>query len=102
VGRLHTLGFPLAWEALQAEDGRCVSLPAYQWQRERFWLKEQETRNDRRTRHSADEFRDTTRRSLVPPLGRCMRSATEPETYHWEFALDPSTLPLLSEHRVQE
>lgn len=101
AGRLHTLGFPLAWEALQAEDGRCVSLPAYQWQRERFWLKEQEMRNDRRPRHSADEFRDATRQSLVPPLGRCMASANEPETYHWEFELDPSTLPLLSEHRVQ-
>lgn len=102
AGRLHTLGFPLAWEALQAVDGRCVSLPAYQWQRERFWLKEQETRNDRRPRHVADEPHAATRQSLVPPLGRCMASAAEPGTYQWEFELDPSTLPLLAEHRVRE
>lgn len=103
AGRLHTLGFPLSWEALQGVGGRCVSLPAYQWQRERFWLKEQETRNDRRPRHVADEPHTAhDRRNLIPPLGRCMASAAEPGTYQWEFELDPSTSPLLAEHRVRE
>jgi myxalamid-type polyketide synthase MxaD len=94
AARLYTLGFPLKWEALQAKDGRCVSLPRYQWQRERFWIKEQETRNDRPSR-GVDEAQNS---SLV---GRCMASAVEPETYHWEFDLDAVRLPLLADHRVQ-
>lgn len=95
AARLYTLGFPLKWEALQAKDGRCVSLPRYQWQRERFWIKEQETRNDRRPSRGGDEAQNG---SLV---GRCMASAVEPETYHWEFDIDAVRLPLLSDHRVQ-
>lgn len=102
AGRLHTLGLTPAWEALQAERGRYVPLPGYQWQRERYWLKEQETRNDRQRHMSAVELNETTsRQSLSPLLGRCMASAVEPETYHWEFELDAVRLPYLADHRVQ-
>lgn len=94
AARLYTLGFPLKWKALQAKDGRCVSLPRYQWQRERYWLKEQETRNDRRPSRGGDELEGSL-------LGRCMASAVEPETYHWGFELDAIRLPLLLDHRVQ-
>ncbi|HKV37012.1 MAG TPA: type I polyketide synthase, partial [Pyrinomonadaceae bacterium] len=98
AARLYTLGFPLKWKALQAKDGRCVSLPRYQWQRERYWLKEQETRNDRRPSR-VDEVHATGLGSLV---GRCMASAIETETYHWEFDIDAVRLPLLLDHRVQD
>lgn len=95
AARLYTLGFPLKWEVLQANDARCVALPRYQWQRERFWLKEQETRNDRPL---ARGERLPQNGSLV---GRCIASAVEPETYHWEFDLDAVRLPFLLDHRVQ-
>lgn len=100
AARLYTLGFPLEWNALQAKDARCVSLPSYQWQRERYWLKEQETRNDRVPSRAGDEVNAASQnRSL---LGRCMSSAVEPETYHWEFDIDGVRLPLLMDHRVQD
>lgn len=96
--RLYTLGFPLKWKALQAKDGQCVSLPRYQWQRERYWLKEQETRNDRRPSRGDEHDTGTGLASLI---GRCMASAVEPETYQWEFDVDAVRLPLLLDHRVQ-
>ena len=37
AGTLHTLGLPLDWGRL-APAGRIVRLPAYPWQRERYWL----------------------------------------------------------------
>lgn len=98
AARLYTLGFPLKWEVLQAKDGRCVPLPRYQWQRERFWIKEQETRNDRRPSRGSNLDDASSNGSLV---GRCMASAVEPETYHWEFDLDAVRLPFLADHLVQ-
>lgn len=38
LGTLYTLGYKLDWSAIYAENVRCVSLPAYCWQRERLWL----------------------------------------------------------------
>lgn len=101
AARLYTLGFPLEWKVLQAKNGRCVPLPRYQWQRERFWLKEQETRNDRRPTRGGDEFHATRQQGLASLLGRCLASAIEPETYHWEFDIDAVKLPFLADHRVQ-
>lgn len=98
AARLYTLGFPLKWEVLQAKDGRCVPLPRYQWQRERFWIKEQETRNDRPSR-SGDELYSTSQNGSL--VGRCLASAVEPETYHWEFDLDAVRRPFLADHLVQ-
>ncbi|MGH2367259.1 MAG: thioesterase domain-containing protein, partial [Chloroflexota bacterium] len=37
-GQLYRLGCPISWPALYPTPSRCVSLPAYAWQRERFWL----------------------------------------------------------------
>ncbi|HEX8422992.1 MAG TPA: polyketide synthase dehydratase domain-containing protein, partial [Pyrinomonadaceae bacterium] len=100
AGRLYTRGLPLAWEALQAEDGRYVQLPSYQWQRTRYWLKEQETRNDRRRYQSVEESDATSRRGIGALLGRCIASAVEPETYHWEFEIDTARVPYLADHHV--
>jgi acyl transferase domain-containing protein/acyl-CoA synthetase (AMP-forming)/AMP-acid ligase II len=38
AGALHVLGRPLDHAALQPATGRRVQLPAYRWQRERYWL----------------------------------------------------------------
>ncbi|WP_406694053.1 amino acid adenylation domain-containing protein [Singulisphaera sp. Ch08] len=37
LGALYTAGFDVQWQAV-APAGRCVPLPTYPWQRERFWL----------------------------------------------------------------
>lgn len=40
LGHLHVLGYPVAWREL-CPGGRPIPLPAYPWQRERFWLSSQ-------------------------------------------------------------
>lgn len=40
-GRLYTMGFPLDWARLFPVPGKVVSLPAYPWQRQRFWMEKQ-------------------------------------------------------------
>jgi acyl transferase domain-containing protein len=38
AGALYALGHPLRWERLPPLQGRCVPLPSYPWQRQRFWI----------------------------------------------------------------
>ncbi|MDI3284906.1 type I polyketide synthase [Polyangium sp. 15x6] len=38
LGRLHVEGVEIDWKRLYPAGGRVVSLPAYPWQRERFWI----------------------------------------------------------------
>lgn len=37
LGTLYTLGYPIDWAGLHPNGGHCVTLPAYPWQRERYW-----------------------------------------------------------------
>ncbi len=37
-GTLYTQGYPIDWSRLYPSGGRCVSLPSYPWQRERYWF----------------------------------------------------------------
>jgi myxalamid-type polyketide synthase MxaE and MxaD len=102
LGRLYTLGCPVAWEQVQAKNGRCVSLPTYQWQRERYWLKEQETRNEAgRLRRKSKQPDSQSTKSAHPLLGRGLASAVQTETYHWETEPDAQRFPYLNDHRVQ-
>jgi acyl transferase domain-containing protein/surfactin synthase thioesterase subunit len=40
---LYTQGYPIDWSRLYPSGGRCVSLPSYPWQRERYWLEQDDT-----------------------------------------------------------
>jgi acyl transferase domain-containing protein/acyl carrier protein len=40
LGALYTAGYPVCWERLYPQRGRCVDVPAYPWQRERFWIED--------------------------------------------------------------
>lgn len=37
LGTLYERGYPVEWTRLHPEGGRCVPLPRYPWQRERYW-----------------------------------------------------------------
>lgn len=40
LGQLYTRGAKIAWDRIYpAADHRCLSLPTYPWQRQRYWLK---------------------------------------------------------------
>ncbi len=38
LGALYALGHPVQWRGLYPHEGRLAPLPAYPWQRQRFWL----------------------------------------------------------------
>jgi myxalamid-type polyketide synthase MxaC len=40
LGALYVAGCGVAWKALAAPEARCVTLPNYPWQRQRYWLEE--------------------------------------------------------------
>jgi acyl transferase domain-containing protein/NADPH:quinone reductase-like Zn-dependent oxidoreductase/acyl carrier protein len=91
LGRLYELGHPVAWRAVYPSGGRCVALPSYAWQHERFWPDEPAAR--RRPRAVAGGH---------PLLVGRFRSAVHTDTHFWEFDVDAASgdLAYLADHRV--
>jgi len=92
-GAFYTLGYPVDWDRLYRSRSRCVRLPSYRWQGERFWLHENDSE-----RHRDGRARLGGRRRL---LGLHLRSAADPGTHHWETGLGVETFGYLGDHRVQ-
>ena len=92
-GALYTLGHPVDWDKLYRSRGRCVRLPSYRFQDERFWLNDRDSVSNRNGR-----ARPNGRGRL---LGLHLRSAADPGTHHWETDLGVETFGYLGDHRVQ-
>src|SRR5262249_15402040 len=43
LGALYSVGYEVDWNGLYPAGGRCIRLPSYPWQRERYWAGSQET-----------------------------------------------------------
>ncbi|MFP4441291.1 MAG: acyltransferase domain-containing protein, partial [Chloroflexaceae bacterium] len=91
LGRLWTEGYPVDWAA-SLPAGRCVQLPTYAWQRERFWI-EADTHGSGSARRPGAAGH--------PLLGMHLQAATQPITHLWEAELRSTSLPYLRDHRVQ-
>lgn len=85
LGALYTLGYPVNWQKLYPDGGRCVPLPRYPWQKQYHWYESEETR---KMRLAGDKH---------PLLGERIQSA-DPT---WEVVLDKRILSYLADHRVQ-
>ncbi|WP_052375398.1 type I polyketide synthase [Chondromyces apiculatus] len=81
--------------------GRCVQLPAYPWQRERFWADLPAPPGPERTQLSPPQADGQSISSAHPLLGHSLASSTHLGTYFWECILSPDHVPYLAEHRVQ-
>ncbi len=88
AGTLHTWGCKLDWKALFQEP-RFVRLPAYPWQKERFWLETEEGRTER-----LGVF-------VHPHLKRKTVSQRETHNIIWEINLDLRSHPYIGDHKVQ-
>ncbi len=86
LGGLYTAGAPVNWSGLYPSGGRSVSLPAYAWQRERFWVE--------RTAAAAP-------RNGHPLMGEGWRSSIHPGTNFWETTLRADSVHWLRDHRVE-
>jgi acyl transferase domain-containing protein/acyl carrier protein len=92
LGTLYTAGYAIDWKRLYAADGRCVRLPNYPFQKERYWPEV-----------SASKRRDAlpAGKSLHGPLlKQRFESPADPETVVWQAQVDLATHSYLADHRV--
>lgn len=89
LGALYTAGYPVDWARLYPTGGRCVNLPAYPWQRERFWYPVAPGGGAHRRAPGAH-----------PLLEEHIVSSADPGTHFWQGRIDPAQVPWLLEHRV--
>jgi acyl transferase domain-containing protein/aryl carrier-like protein len=93
LGEAWARGASVDLAALYPAGGRVVALPAYPWQRERYWVDV-----------AASEGPAARGRSHAgghPLLGRGQSLSTQPGVRLWETTLDLQRLPWLSDHQVQ-
>jgi acyl transferase domain-containing protein/acyl-CoA synthetase (AMP-forming)/AMP-acid ligase II/acyl carrier protein len=85
LATLYAEAYTVNWPALYVEQGRCVRLPLYPWQRERYWIsaqageQAQAAASKSQTRRNGD--------SQHPLLGLHVRSAAHAATHLWEMDL---------------
>ncbi|WP_437786888.1 type I polyketide synthase [Sorangium sp. So ce1097] len=98
IGALYTLGYPIDWKRLYPSGGRCVQLPSYPWQRERFWIEAPSEASDRAP---ARRSRRPGGGAGHPFLGERWEAPAPEGTSYWKIAIDTADLPYLTDHRVQ-
>ncbi|WP_437759559.1 type I polyketide synthase [Sorangium sp. So ce1389] len=94
MGALYTLGFAVDFARLYPGGGRVVSLPAYPFQRERFWIEGPAPR-PRRGGHRAQGDGDH------PLLGQRIALGMQPGAHLWQMDLGVAAASWIAEHRVQ-
>jgi myxalamid-type polyketide synthase MxaD len=94
IGGLHVHGHPVDWARQHPAGGQCVSLPAYPWQRERFWHAPQPAAPQA-------AMQPGSRADDHPLLGRRVALAFAPGHHLWESTLDLKRVAYLDDHRVQ-
>ena len=87
LGRCYAAGVEIDYNALDPGEGEFVPLPAYPWQRERYWFSENE-----------GDVGGSLSQRKHPLLGK--RLATTDGT--WKNRLDPALLSWLTDHVVQD
>lgn len=90
LATLYAAGSDVDWSTFFPGGGRCVSLPTYPWQRERYWLDQLPGGSDL-SRKSSDGH---------PLLGEATESALPDGQRFWEQDIDVSSLHYLSGHKV--
>ncbi|MBI4613167.1 MAG: acyltransferase domain-containing protein, partial [Planctomycetes bacterium] len=94
LGALHASGVAVPFERLYPDGGRIVPLPAYPWQRDRYWL-ERPPFTPSGLASRADGFR-----SAHPFLGAAVSSSLHPEERLFEPDISTGELPYLKDHQV--
>ena len=90
LGALYQAGQAIAWDRLYPQGGRYVRLPAYPWQRQRYWV---DPPPDARHPAAADDAAQ-----IHPLLGRKLRSPLSEVQFESDLSLPAA--PYLDDHRV--
>ncbi len=91
LAKLHSEGQTIRVDRLYPAVGRVVPLPAYPWQRQRYWLDPVNTKSSRFISRS---------RTGHPLLGLQLESSLNGEHF-WEQTISAKTPAYLEDHRVQ-
>jgi acyl transferase domain-containing protein len=86
LGRCYTAGVAIDFDRLFPEQTAVVPLPAYPWQRERYWFSDSE-----------DGFAEPARPRKHPLLGKRLPTVAAV----WQNRLDPAAISWLPDHVVQ-
>jgi phthiocerol/phenolphthiocerol synthesis type-I polyketide synthase C len=95
LGALHVQGYALDWAVLYPQFRPPVSLPAYPWQRERFWF-------DPSVLLRTGPSQTAVPLSGHPLLGAYLPLAADRRRHVWQGQLSLARLPYLADHRVGE
>ncbi|MEO5826653.1 MAG: SDR family NAD(P)-dependent oxidoreductase [Gemmatimonadales bacterium] len=91
----YLAGGSIDWRSLDGGDGRFIHLPAYPWQRERFWI-------DAATENGGAPHlaKVSSRPGANPLLGEHVTLAHQPGAHLWQGSLDPRIEAMLQDHKV--
>lgn len=92
LAALYTVGCKIDWGRLYPSGSRCVSLPQYQFQRERYWPEPGDSARKRAATLQGG--------NASPLLGRKFESSLQPNALLWETDLQIASIPYLNDHRV--
>ncbi|WP_145325704.1 type I polyketide synthase [Paenibacillus xylanexedens] len=85
LGALYVKGYNVNWSTIYSESKEIISMPAYPWQRERYWQESSISENER---------------VISPPHTLLGRRLNTPDPT-WENELDLWCSPFLEDHQIQ-
>jgi len=90
LGGLYARGYALDWSIFYPDGGRSIPLPAYPWQRERFWIDAQpESSKSSRSKRAPEH----------PLIGsRLPEVALLPDSHFWENRIDTRFQNFVRDH----
>lgn len=97
LGAFYAAGVPVEWKRLYP-SGTCVKLPAYPWQRERFWL---DTSNPPAPKRGAPAPALPSDSRAHPLLDQRWEASFPEATHYWQIDLTVESFPYLVDHAIQ-
>ncbi|HEX6047365.1 MAG TPA: beta-ketoacyl synthase N-terminal-like domain-containing protein [Pyrinomonadaceae bacterium] len=98
LGQLYTGSYPVDWTRIYPQSSQHVKLPAYPWQRQRYWIENQKPESGREWRRSATRSNGA---PAHPLLERHLASSINSGTHFWEMDLGIGMSSGLGGHRVK-
>ncbi|MCM3904759.1 MAG: type I polyketide synthase [Pyrinomonadaceae bacterium] len=103
LSQLYVSGCTPQWPNVNP-GGQSVALPAYAWQRQRYFFEGHFSTDRKQSRQDAMQRRIPGlggEQATHPLLGKCLKSAVHAETYFWATDLNTEFFPYLGDHRVR-
>ena len=91
----YMLGGKVEWDKVQSGAARCIPLPTYPWQKERFWTHLESARE-----RQSFESLNTEDNARHPLLRDHRESPINGGTHFWNIKISREAFPYLKDHRI--